>query len=458
MVPDQVQVGVATYNLMAESTAPSFASRLSPLIEAISSTSLATSSNRILCLQEVNDELLPLVLAEPFIQRTFPFSTHIPSSLLPSHRNLVTLASIPFQYHLLQFTERHKTALIVSFFDHPLQVANVHLTSALSNQAVQVKNIQMETLTKFLSENRNAIGEETLIAGDFNLTTSSSTIETALSRKIITPETAQLVRRVVDPDIWEDTFNMFHEHISDPEDEIFEGEEGATFDRLTNHLAAMSESPIDNRPQRYDRILHRKGGSIHVESFEIFGLPNKQGSCASDHYGVFVKLELGHDVNVYLNAPFPLSDTSSLRPGSIEVVEDSTDLRHLLEPYLPTISDQEERLQALGRLQHALTSNQSTADLVLAPLGSYFMDTYFADSDVDVLTIGSVPPHVFFDIATTQLRALDTGGESGFKGVHFVNSLVPVVEVCVLGIKFDLQYCQAAELVRRCVISLLLLF
>jgi hypothetical protein len=80
------------------------------------------------------------------------------------------------------------------------------------------------------------------------------------------------------------------------------------------------------------------------------------------------------------------------------------------------------------------------------------MDTYFADSDVDILAIASVSPQVFFDFATEKLRALDKEDErenDGFKGVHFVNSLVSIIEVNVVGIKFDIQYCQAPEILKR---------
>jgi hypothetical protein len=84
------------------------------------------------------------------------------------------------------------------------------------------------------------------------------------------------------------------------------------------------------------------------------------------------------------------------------------------------------------------------------------MDTYFPDSDVDVLAIGSVMPSVFFGFATIQLKKMHSdkeGSNNGFKSVHFVNSLVSIIDVCVLGVKFDLQYCQAPELVQRYVSS-----
>lgn len=428
-----------TYNLMAESFGPSLKSRLELIIHALSSVAGTSTSLKVLCLQEINDEMLPLLLSELFIQTHFPFSTHMPSSLLPSHRNLVTLASAPFKHFLLPFLQRHKTALVIAMDDSALEVANVHLTSALSNEAVEAKRGQMETLTRFLNHERTA-GKEVLVAGDFNLTTSSKTMETALSREIIAPETKETIAKVIDTEIWEDAFYLCPPSQADNAQELFDGEEGATFDRLTNHFAAMSESPIDNRPQRYDRVLFKKSGHVLVENFENFGLPTKDGLCASDHYGACATFQIeGSSISL------KVKDLGTPKLLSIEVVEDSTDLQDLIEPYLPTAADREQRQEAIILLRQTLTSDKNMSDLVFAPLGSYCMDTYFVDSDVDLLAIGSVHPQVFFDFATTKLQALD----NGFKGVHFVNSLVSVIEVCVLGIKFDLQYCQAAELLRR---------
>jgi hypothetical protein len=39
--------------------------------------------------------------------------------------------------------------------------------------------------------------------------------------------------------------------------------------------------------------------------------------------------------------------------------------------------------------------------------------------------------------------------DDGVRAVHYINSLVPIVELVVRGIKIDLQYCQAAELLER---------
>lgn len=434
-----------------ESFVPPFQSRLDLIMQAVSSvTSPSEPALKILCLQEINDEMLPLILSNPHIQSAFPFSTHSPSSVLPSRRNLVTLASRPFTQYSLQFSERHKSALIISLCDFPLDIANIHLTSSLTNGAVEAKKNQMQKLTNFLLHERKHDLKNIIVAGDFNLTTSKSTLEMALSKKFITVETAKLAGKVVDSKFWIDTFDFPESHSMGHDQIDYEGEEGATFDRLANPLAALTDSPIVNRPERYDRILFSKESRFRVKHFEVFGHPNEQGQCGSDHYGVQTILR---PLASQESAPI-LSHTASVpylaHSDNIDVVEDLTDMQNLIEPYLPTVADRQLRQQALEILQETLTSNQSKiTNLVFASLGSYCMDTFFTDSDVDILVIGTVAPQAFFDFAGSKLRALHSAGESIFKGVHFVNSLVSILELAIMGVKFDLQYCQAAELVQR---------
>ncbi|KAH9215550.1 hypothetical protein DL95DRAFT_523221 [Leptodontidium sp. 2 PMI_412] len=462
-------VSISSYNIMAEPTAEHFNSRLPLIISALSSPTPPPSNTlQILTLQEVNDESLPLILSSPYIRKIYPYSTHAPSSLLPSARNLVTLASEPFTSTVVPFEERHKSSLVLSFEFGPgsgsgsekksLVVANVHLTSGLTDKAFKAKKEQMEKLTVFLfPKGKSENGREVVVAGDFNLTTSVRTIETALSRGLITDATAQAVRKIIDLGVWEDAFlSPGSESVPENEtgmvgydgQETFEGERGATFDRATNPIAAMLEPPIDRSPQRYDRVLFRKGGSIAKDGFEIFGLPNEEGRCGSDHYGVRATLNIAQTGNSMSDIPRKF-DTSSVA-DKITIIDDPTDLTPLIEPYLPSPEDISQRAQAIELLHDTLSNGDGMEGIILAPLGSYLMGTYFADSDVDVLAIGSVNPGVFFEFAGRELRKLDSGDgdEESFKGVHFVNSLVSIVEVCVLGIKFDLQYSQAEELVR----------
>jgi endonuclease/exonuclease/phosphatase family metal-dependent hydrolase len=431
---------------MSEPNAPKFSNRLLNIVEAISKAMLRTTSPaQVLCLQEVDEEMLSLLLRDVNLQELLPFSTHGSSSLLPSRRNQVTLSNAPFSYYSLQFEERHKLALIVSFRDTLVQVANVHLTRALTDEAVATKKCQMETLTNFLLKSPTPNEETIFAAGDFNLTTSSKTIGVALARKLITPQTAQCVREVIDPEVWDDAFLVAGDGNAEINNENFyEGEQGATFDRLINPLASMSKMAVDDRPQRYDRIIFHSGRGIHPVGFEIFGRPAEDGTFSSDHFGVCGTFQIEEEKGASEN---PASVQRSLE--NIKIADDSADIRPLIRPYLPIAADRKQREEALELLHRTLCNNQSLADLILAPLGSYAMDTYFMDSDIDVLGIASVSPQQFFNFATEQLRTIISGNGKTFKGIHFVNSVVSIIEVSILGIKFDIQYCQAAEVVKR---------
>lgn len=478
-------ISISTYNIMAEPTASPFTTRLPLIITSLSSPPPPPQSSlQILCLQEISDESLPLILGSPYIQQTYPYATHAPSSLLPSARNLVTLASQPFTSTVVQFEARHKSALVVEFSLGDLEeknvlVANVHLTSGLTDKAVQAKKSQINTLSKFLIARGKDREREIIIAGDFNLTTSNRTIQKALSGALITKETAMEVKTVIDLNVWEDAFlvsdlniergSMEGNHEDGPmldgedangsamlghdSNEIFAGEQGATFDRITNPIAAQLDPPIDRSPQRYDRVLYLKGGGISArgerDEFEIFGFADEEGRVGSDHYGVRALLSVaGSGSSPGAISRMTLRNDSGSVGSGITFVEDGTDFSGLLEPYLPTATDIAQREMAIELLQSTLSRGAGLENLFLAPLGSYLMDTYFVDSDVDVLAIGCVSPAKFFEFAGRELRNLDSGNEESFKGVHFVNSLVSIVEVNVLGIKFDLQYCQAEELVR----------
>ncbi|KAH6672411.1 2'-5' RNA ligase superfamily-domain-containing protein [Halenospora varia] len=444
-------ITISSYNLMVETYAPSFPTRLPLTIEAISSaTSSSTSPLKVLCLQEVNEESLPLLLSDPFIREEYPYSTHSPASLLTSHRNLVTLSSRPFTSYILQFPERHKSSLIIKTLCQDIVVANVHLPSALTDESVISKKEHMEILSNFLNS-KTKEGSKIFVAGDFNLTSSPSTIQTALTNNLIKQGTAKLAAEVVYTTIWEDTYLRFEgENIT--EEEIADGA-GATFDRSGNPLAGLStKSPIDDIQQRYDRILYRKsiGNDIEVEAFERFGFPNEEGECASDHYGVCATMTIRNGIDIAKDSAKAMPSSTDLR-RTIQLVEDATDITPLISHLLPAEADKEQRESALILLQNTLAASSHLKDVIIAPLGSYAMDTYFKDSDMDLLAIGSVAPNSFFDLAVVQLKGMSIrgNGSDGVKAVHFVNSLVPIIEVVVGGVKVDLQYCQAEELIHR---------
>ena len=445
---DSTVVSISSYNLMSEPSAPSFSDRFSLIIGAIFSQETPVNSLvRVLCLQEVDTESLPMLLSNPLVQKNYPHSTHSPSTTLFNHRNLITLSSVPFKQHVIDFPQRHKSALAIRITNSPLAIINVHLTSSLTDEAVVIKQQQMNQLAKFIAEDRAMVVHEVLLAGDFNVTTSSRTIEAALDQGHITAETAQTVETIIDMDLWGDAFLENTSAGEEDNIDIYPGEEGATFDRSSNPLAAIAEVKIDRSPQRYDRILFQKGAKISVEDFDRFGFPAPNGECGSDHYGVHARLSVGKPS---ISAEAMSTDAPGL-PLEIEVVEDYTDLQPFIAPYLPEQEDRVRRQTVLDILHQTLAADENLADLVLAPLGSYAMDTYLAESDLDLLAIGSVAPSVFFDSAIKQLRGLAKEGPGhgdGFKTVQMVNSLVPIIDAVVSGIKVDLQYCQAIELLQ----------
>lgn len=126
---------------------------------------------------------------------------------------------------------------------------------------------------------------QTFVAGDFNLISCPETIEIALARRLITPFGAA-VGKLIDQSIWEDAFlKISNRELGAGRDEKDDNaDEVVTFDRLNNPLASLSKGQVDDRPQRYDRVLWMKNKNIDIEvdSMERSGLPNEDGECGSD--------------------------------------------------------------------------------------------------------------------------------------------------------------------------------
>jgi endonuclease/exonuclease/phosphatase family metal-dependent hydrolase/2'-5' RNA ligase len=435
---------IVSLNLMVEDHAPEFELRL-PFIERHVAQLIDHSKPMILCLQEVNPEMLSLIYATPLFQQYFPYSSHMPDSPMQSLRNQVIISSLPFRAFSLQYTQPYKSSLIAKFLDHDLTVVNIHLTSALTDQAVLIKREQMEKLTKLLA--RHNMLHEAVLAGDFNVTTSSETIRTALEKGIIHSETVQNLQQVVDTAIWSDAFLECQPQEDGDDADLFPGEEGATFDRLNNPLAAMGKAPIDHRPQRLDRILFARAGSIEIQHYDRFAVPRSPYQAVSDHYGIYAIIGVSSRRPSSSAMQRESSDLQALKAEELKPVEDPTDIRPLVEEFLPTRPDRAQREEALGILHNMLCQDNSLQNIAIVPLGSYALDTYFRDSDIDVLVIGDVAPRQYFDILLTYFTG--AGSKAGIAGVHLINSLVQIAEVVINGIKIDVQYCEAKELLER---------
>jgi uncharacterized protein (UPF0248 family)/2'-5' RNA ligase len=425
-------VFVASLNVMTEDFAPPFEQRLGLLETEIRAVLATTDAHvtKVLCLQEINQSMLSPLLNSKVIATLLPYRSHTSDSALPSIRNKLILASAPFKNFNLQFPERHKSALFANFGE--FTVVNVHLTSALTNESVSIKKRQMDIITDFLIQTN--LLKSAIIAGDFNLTTSTSTIQTAVDKKIITREIADVIPVVINTGRWKDAFLQLEETEND--EDILPGEEGATFDRLHNPLAAASRAPIDNRPQRYDRILFYNGGIFEARTFGMFAKPESgESGHISDHYGIFALLQTPKQES-------KPKTSNEAKLETITLLKDEFDLTPLLQPYMPTDGDRKQRENALSSLESAL---KRVGAFIVAPIGSYALDTYFSDSDIDVLVIGGVDPSIFFDNACVVLS------KSGDDGPHaiLVNSLVRILEVVVNGIKIDTQYCYAPSLLSK---------
>ncbi|KAF8462765.1 hypothetical protein BDZ91DRAFT_796992 [Kalaharituber pfeilii] len=343
---------IATYNILTESAVPTApgTSRYPLLLSSILSTPAL-----VLNLQEVTDDFLSYLLSRPEIQQKYPYSTHSPShGVLPSWRNCVTLASIPFgglsgKWEWVDLGKRHKGAVVVEiefFADkaktqseigirRKLVIANVHLTCGISDRSIAAKATQLRILTTYFTGRKTPqhADEVWIIGGDLNIPTSHSTIKTAYMSKLISQETYNLLGKAIGddkgralvPSIWQDAYEQTHSsnEIAEIEDLKFDigrdgapndsegaswsepgsgiddwtlgpGEFGATFNPFRNKLAAESVKWGANpRPQRYDRILISRTVGNDLVEIKRTGRFGMEGG--SDHWGLYADFKFHHN-------------------------------------------------------------------------------------------------------------------------------------------------------------------
>lgn len=474
-------ITIATYNCLIDSPFPPPLERYPLLLNAILSIHPTTPSlalPSLLCLQEVTDEFLAYILCDENIQTRYPFCSHSPQSVLPSIRNCIILVSQacgPFEWEWVDFTKRHKGAVVASFprlgfVGNPLVLSVVHLTCGLTDGSVVAKAGQLKTLTGYL-QGRWA-GSEWIVAGDFNLPTSKHTIMSALSNRGITKETYEMFKEgLIDSDVFSDVWELcFGENEED--DVPYEaedisgatkkdGEWGATFNPLTNPLAAdRVQWSSDPRPQRYDRILVKRSGHMGARDIQRFGFPEMNDVdagpvCGSDHWGLKAVLNIHPDVGE-VEAGWETLGRLALLPVSIN----DQSLKKFVEELTPNREDYQAREAAITALREVLRQEKrarttDTGDIpsrgafpiLLVPVGSYMMGVYDKNSDVDCLCLSTISIKTFFQVARQRIKKF--GEDRGVRVVRFVNAKVPMLELKVGGVKVDLQYCQAPNLVEQ---------
>ncbi|KAI1828464.1 DUF455 domain-containing protein [Xylaria intraflava] len=487
---DLTSLTIASYNVLAEFDYPPSRVRYPLIIQNILQQETLAD---VLVLQEVTDDFLSFICQNDDIRRYYRFVSNGPPDQcdikpLPSHLNNVVFSKWSFSWYWLPFTRRHKGSIIVKFTDigkrHgsvfiPTILSTVHLTCGLTEGSVLSKKQELQALITHLSENYPQ--NSWILAGDFNIITSAYTIESALEKKAISSQTITCLKSLEDAltqagliDAWKFArvqYGGFIDLDRDPwrQYEIFEGEEGATFDPRVNDLAAETVgSGFNNRPQRYDRILV-KGASLLVPTgFTLFGRkpgylrediaksvgdagssPKTKPLYASDHWGVRCSLKIVQaGDNMSSKASAILSAPVQLLPASGSL-GDLSELRRCLNALdiFPSAEDGMRREAALQLLEEVLLENNVTTargkpPFVLVPVGSYGLGVWTASSDIDCLCIGPISAKTFFTLATQKIRKADS---KDFKLRRRVNAHSgTMLELDVLDIKIDLQYCPSA--------------
>ncbi|ORY09756.1 Poly(A) polymerase type 3 [Clohesyomyces aquaticus] len=471
---------ISSYNVLIDSEYPPARDRDPLLLETIISK-LAKAD--ILVLQEVSDDFLSFLLSDNEVQQNFPFASHGPPSQpdigpLPSLRNVVVLSRWAFSWVLVPFHRRHKAA-VVAYFQGisqkgsseylPLVVAGVHLTCGLTDGSVAAKKVQIQNLKNYLS--RSHASNPWIIAGDFNITTSSYTIETALKKKAVSAQTCQSLSSIESMmndagllDAWAvarvEAVDHDNLHSNRDSDDLFEGEEGATFDPRVNELAAATSGTSLNRPQRYDRILVRPQGLLQVSGFNRFGFPASHGDdeiVPSDHWGIRCSMKIMSSADHKALDSLEALNANPVQPINVSGdLADTSDLASALSAHqmCPTKEEVQSRDDAFALIKTVLLGSSDDEDtslsdipMVIVPVGSYAMGVWTSTSDIDCLCIGSISSKTFFKLARQRVHRAEAQGVRLIRRVEAHTGTM--LELSVNGISVDLQYCPAARIVER---------
>ncbi|KAG8821578.1 hypothetical protein FRC19_007592 [Serendipita sp. 401] len=467
------KLSVATYNILHDPAFP-ISTRIDMLIEDI-----LNADADILCLQEVTDQSMSLLLSSPPIQRVYQHSSRDPAVVLENERNVLVLSKYPFTPKIIDTGTRHKPATI-AIFDSPrsgpetestsLVVVAIHLTAGRAAVPLDQKTRELQGVISYLRSNHP--NDDWIVAGDMNW---PNEIET-------TPMEGS--------NVFDDAVVTLKGSLSGQNNDAGQRQvlDFATYDPVHNPLAAQTarESKVG---QRYDRIYVKRTENLVICDVEMFGIRDDP---ASDHWGLKAQL-----TNPLLE-PTPTDNVipthgdiegancdpveeEALEPATI-TQEDLDDL-FLKRTWLPDEAQEQDMAKALSILRQVIcTSNSdtsatlanndqtdqpsaatpitSTAPKVLIKLeavGSYALGVHTNHSDIDCLAVGNISPRTFWLLAQSRIRSqgkklgpTQPNEDEIVKLKRFVkDAAVQMMELEVLGIKIDLQYCAAARLAER---------
>ncbi|PGH15944.1 hypothetical protein AJ79_02111 [Helicocarpus griseus UAMH5409] len=479
---------VASYNVLVLQHPPT-TDRFPALLNTLISKS---SQADVLLLQEVCDEFLTYILGSESIQNIYPFCTHGPPGEngigpLPSLRNIVALSRSNFTWSWLPFGTQHKGAVVLCMNElgkmdepgfAPAVVASVHLSSGLFDHTIAARKQQLQKLFDLFSARYPS--NPKVITGDFNMTTSSFTNEEAVQKKMISPQAAAtlpVLESMIPSAGYSDAWVVARAEMSDrvspsrlerDSTELYDGEQGATFDPLENPLAVYEDGKTESlRPHRYDRIIFDKR-HLRVTKFNMFGFPIKtidestnqiQLQYPSDHWGIRASLEftLDDEVDSETEAQETIIEVKKAGTG----FQDPTKLKSYLADrfIVPSSEEAEKRKTAFSRLKHIIQHGsllgsgekqgaaRSKVSIIVTPVGSYGLGVWTESSDIDCLCVGSISSRTFFALVIQRLKK---GTDAGVKVLRKVKATTgTMLELEIDGIRFDLQYCPAAAVAER---------
>jgi endonuclease/exonuclease/phosphatase family metal-dependent hydrolase len=476
-------VTVSSYNVLIDTEYPPTHDRDPLVVRNILSDSAMAD---ILVLQEVSDDFLSYLLQDTEIQRRYPFTSHGDPNQpdigpLPSLRNVVILSRYPFNWCSVPFHRKHKGALVAQFGglamtglpgSQGLVVAGVHLTAGLTDGSVATKKAQMQHLTGYLR--RNYENEPWVITGDFNIVTSTYTIDISFKNKSITNETVAALSTIEAAisdagllDAWSVARVEAADEIgAEGSEDLFEGEEGATFDPKSNRLAAGTTTTSHDRPQRYDRILVRPRDTLRIGRFNHFGLPEIVDNAqviASDHYGVRATMHILDNTADKQGIDSISTELPSIEhKRAVATLSESSGMISALTAHdmFPNEEQSQQHQDAFALLKQIVLGTsegtdaaQSDIPMVLVPVGSYALGVWTAESDIDCLCIGTISSKTFFKLARQRIMKAESQEVRILRKVEA--STGTMLELSVNGISMDLQYCPAGRVVERYALLLL---
>jgi 2'-5' RNA ligase/endonuclease/exonuclease/phosphatase family metal-dependent hydrolase len=393
----------------------------------------------ILCLQEVPDAFLPLLLSDAEVRSRFTYCTCAPTSVLPHWQNVVVLSSIPFAWDPVALGDnQHKTASILTFaFPRPLVLAVVHFTAGHTPPLVAKRESEAASLVVHLRT--HYAGAEWVILGDTNINT--DWLPTTWSEAM------------------DDAWSLCH-----PE------ESGVTYDPIKNALAAETSHEVKT-PFRYDRICVQKRGQAQVERMQV--VREAEGELpASDHWALWAEL----DVSSLADASAQSAAVASIAGSGASSQALPEDEDAALEAWVranggyPSEEQETARTQAIHTLRQVLGGALSDTvhaeqlmpaplppgvKLVFEPVGSRMLGVDTSSSDLDVLVIGNLGQDTFFGLMRARIRAWARACRAAQAPCTLVlrrfvrDATVPMMRLQVDGVEVDLQYAPAAKVAER---------